>query len=230
MRLSAFIVAACLCAAPVSIAAAKNYVVTESTVAGVGPGVLLSADAALSIPAGETLKMIGPAGPVTVDGPFEGDVASATGAAAGETSAIAALLKRRDRVRRIGASRGGDEEGADVVSFNVLADRAYCVEGAPPTLAAAPADQPRIIALRGAAGSAEIFWEAGATTAPWPDAAPFEAGLSYEVYIGDVRLPGQIALLASPGGATVTDRIAGYMNAGCHAQAEAALTAAASGG
>ena len=230
MRLSKFFIAACLTTASLGPAAAQNFVVTESTVSSVGPGVLLSADAPLAVAAGETLTLIGPAGPFTVNGPFDGSVATAAGTEAGDGSAVAALLQRRERVRRVGATRGGDEASADVAVFDVLADRAYCVEGAPPTLAAAPSDQPRIIALRGAAGSAEIFWEAGATTAPWPDAAPFSVGARYEVFIGDVRLPGEIALLAPPGGATLTDRVAGYMAAGCHAQAEAALTKAASGG
>ena len=226
MRLPLAIPAVLAICLAVPAASAQDYVVTDSTAAAFGPGRMLGADAPISLAAGERLTLIGPAGPVSIDGPFEGVVSAAagTGAGSGTGGALAALASRRERLLKIGAARGEEAKKTGAGAFNVLVDRALCVgAGKPPKLFAPPADAPRIISLVSSAGAAEIFWPAKAASADWPDAAPFRAGLSYKVMVGDVEMPGEIAMIDGPPPGPKSGRIAEMIAAGCFAQAEAAL-------
>ncbi|MEX2517956.1 MAG: hypothetical protein WD969_01340, partial [Paracoccaceae bacterium] len=104
-------------------AVAQDYVVAASKAAGLAPGRLLQADAPLSLKAGETATLIGPSGPVEVTGPFEGVVAAAAGGAVEGRSALADLVKRRERLSAVGASRGSGAQATGAV-FQLLVDTA----------------------------------------------------------------------------------------------------------
>jgi hypothetical protein len=206
-------------------AVADDFVVAASSATSVSPGVLLNSESALTLGAGESVTLIGPAGPVDIAGPFEGVVAAAVGASGGGQSALADLVSRRKRLRAVGASRGAGDAATETV-FQLLADNAYCVGGQPPKLFLAPAKADRIVILTGSNGGiAEMLWPANASTVDWPADAAFEAGVSYVVTIGDIEMPGGFALKAAASGATETDTLNALIASGCLAQAEAALAA-----
>lgn len=224
MRIATRVACLLIAAALARPAMADDFVVAASNAAGVSPGVLLNSDSALSLAAGETVTLIGPAGPADVTGPFEGVVSAAVGATGGQSSALASLVKRRKRLRAVGASRGAGDAAGETV-FQLLADNAYCVGGPKPTLFLTSAKTDRIVILKGSDGGvAEMLWPAGEATAQWPTEAAFAAGISYSVTIGDVEMPGGFALKPAPGGSTDAEKVNGLIESGCLAQAEAAWT------
>lgn len=208
-------------------AMAQDYVVTGSTADGLSPGLMLKSDAALSLGAGERLELFGPSGAVVISGPYDGALSAAAGGGDGN-DVLAGLMQRRERIRKIGAARGDDAAAEEAATFNILTDQTYCVgAGSPPRLFAPPADEPRVISLRGDNALAEIYWPAGADAADWPADAPFRAGLVYRVSIGDVELPGGVSLVPAPAASSPSEKFAALIGAGCFAQAEAELTSAA---
>lgn len=206
-------------------AAAQDFVVTASPLAEPGPGRMVSADLAVKLAAGQSLELVGPGGPVKIDGPYEGTIGAAAGAArTASASPLGALVKRRERMRALGASRNSGGGGATEASFQLLADPAWCVGGAKPELFLAPAKADRVVALIGSDGKrVELLWPANAATRPWPDAAAFTAGARYRVAVGDVEMPGGFELKTGPAGGAAAERLAAYIAAGCHAQAEAEM-------
>ncbi|MEM7544650.1 MAG: hypothetical protein AAF367_03870 [Pseudomonadota bacterium] len=211
------------------IGAAQDLVVTASTAASVGPGRMLPSDTPLSLSAGESVTLLGPNGPVDVAGPFDGSVGEAAGLSGTPTaSPLADLVNRRDRMKKLGAFRNSDTgaEQQNETMFDLFADGAWCATpGEAPLLYVASRSADRIITLKADTGTVtEILWPAGQSIRAWPAEAPLSAGLTYQAGVGGVAL-GIITIRPDPSSATLTDRIAGLMAAGCMAQAETAISA-----
>ncbi len=206
-------------------AAAQDFVVTASPLAEPGPGRMVPADTTIKLGAGQVMELVGPGGPLKIAGPYEGAIGAAAGATqTASASPLGDLVKRRERMRALGASRNSGGGGPTEASFQLLADPAWCVGGAKPELFLAPAKADRVVTLISSDGKrAEMLWPANKATQPWPDAAPFSAGARYKVAVGDVEMPGGFELKAGPKGASAGERLAGYISAGCHAQAEAEM-------
>lgn len=222
-----------LCLAFAAPLAAQDYIVTASPLAEPGPGRMAPADTVVSLAAGQVLELIGPAGPARIEGPYEGAIGAALGGGAqvAAASPLAELVRRRERMTALGASRSGDAETATETQLQLMADGAWCVPGPKPTLFLAAAKADRVVALIGEGGArAEIFWPAGASTAPWPDDAPFTAGARYRIAMNDIEMPGELALKPVPAAAAPAEALPALLAAGCLAQAEAAVAALAQGG
>ena len=98
-------------------AAAADYVILDSTAAGIEPGIVVASNADISIPEGAKIVLIDPAGEtLVVEGPFAGVVSSA--AAAGDTSVAGALenltATRGSDTTVLGAVRGPRIQGGSV--------------------------------------------------------------------------------------------------------------------
>lgn len=93
----AAMIGAALCA---GAASAADYVILDSTAAGIEPGIVVDGGADVSIPNGAQVVLIDPAGEtVVVDGPYDGTLSAA--AASGQEGLGSAL-------GRLTTSRGED--------------------------------------------------------------------------------------------------------------------------
>lgn len=227
MKLRNLIVCASLALAAAPVAKAADFVVTQSSAASVSPGLMLKPDAPLELAAGEAITLFGPSGAVEVKGPYSGEVAAAAGATAGGSSVVSSLLKRRKRISSLAATRAGGtiDETATTQTLMLLSDGVWCVDGPAPELFIRPEKSARVVTMVGADGARhEMLWPADAATQAWPSAAPFDAGASYTLMIGDIQMPLGLSLAAGPSGGDDGARLQGYLAAGCAAQADALMT------
>lgn len=228
MKLHHILFCAALAVASAPVAKAADIVVTASTAASVSPGLLLKPDAGLELAAGERVTLFGPNGPVEVDGPYSGAVGAAAGGSRAKSSAISSLVKRRKRISSLAASRStGTTDASDTTRhLHLLSDGVWCVDGAAPQLFIRAEKKDRVVTLIGADGARhEVFWPKDAASQPWPSSAPYSAGARYQLMIGDIPMPLDLALVAGPAGGDDGKRLEGYLTAGCAAQADALMTA-----
>ncbi len=98
-------------------AVAEDYVILDSTAAGIEPGIVVSGRADISIPDGAQVVLIDPSGTtLVVDGPFQGQLlAAANSAEEGLTKTIDRLTTSRgDDVTVLGAVRGVTVDGGSI--------------------------------------------------------------------------------------------------------------------
>ena len=232
MKLRHFLFCAALAIAPAPIAKASDIVVTASTAASVSPGLLLKPDASLELAAGESVTLFGPGGPVPVNGPYSGKVGDAAGATTGGSSAISSLVKRRKRIKSLAASRNLSSVSAEESTrhLHLLSDGVWCVDGPAPQLYIRAEKKDRVVTLIGANGARhEMLWPKNSASESWPSSAPFQAGSTYQLMIGDIQMPLDLRLVTGPSGGDNGARLQGYLSAGCAAQADALMTEMAGG-
>ncbi len=228
MKLHHILLCAALALTTAPFAKAADIIVTASTSAAVSPGLMLKPDANLELAAGESVTLFGPSGPVEVKGPYSGAVAAAVGATDRENSAISSLLKRRKRISSLAASRsvGSLDEETTTQLLHLLSDGVWCVSGSAPQVFIRAEKTDRIVTLIGAGGAKhEMLWPKDVASQDWPSSAPFKAGESYQLMIGDIRMPLDLDLVAGPSDTDDGKRLEGYLTAGCAAQADALMTA-----
>ena len=232
MKLHHILLCAALTLTTAPIVNAADIIVTASTSATVSPGLMLKPDANLNLAAGESVTLFGPNGPVEVKGPFSGAVSVAAGATGGESSAISSLLKRRKRISSLAASRsvGSVDKETATQLLHLLSDGVWCVDGTAPQLFIRAEKTDRIVTLIDTGGAKhEMLWPKDISSQDWPSSAPFKAGESYQLMIGDIQMPLNLGLVAGPSGADDGKRLEGYLTAGCTAQADALMTVMSGG-
>ena len=232
MKLRHFLICAALAVAIAPTAKASDIVVTASTASSVSPGLLLKPDAALELAAGESVTLFGPSGAVVVKGPYSGGVGAAVGATGARSSAISSLVKRRKRISSLAASRNLSTVSAEESTqhLHLLSDGVWCVAGDAPKLYIRAEKKDRVVTLIGADGARhEMLWPKNSASESWPASAPFAAGSTYQLMIGDIQMPLDLRLVAGPSGGDDGKRLEGYLGAGCAAQADALMTAMAGG-
>lgn len=232
MKLHHILFCAALAVAAAPVAKASDIVVTASTAASVSPGLLLKPDAALELAAGESVTLFGPNGPVEVKGPHSGKAGDAVGATSGGSSAVASLVKRRKRISSLAASRNVSTVSAEdsTQHLHLLSDGVWCVDSAAPRLYIRAEKKDRVVTLIGADGARhEMLWPKNSASEGWPSSAPFAAGSTYQLMIGDIQMPLDLNLVAGPSGGDDGKRLEAYLSAGCAAQADALMTTMAGG-
>lgn len=96
---------------------AEDYVILDSTAAGIEPGIVVSGRADITIPEGAQVVLIDPAGTtLVVEGPFNGQlVTAANGADESLTQTLGRLTTSRDDDTTVlGAVRGVEVDGGSV--------------------------------------------------------------------------------------------------------------------
>lgn len=174
-------------------AASANVLVVRSagpSARGYPPGRALPDNARISLQAGDTLVILGPAGTRTFRGP---GIFSPSGAASAGATTLASADGRRARIGAV-RSAGIVPRSPTIWYVDVTQSGTVCLANTGPVMLWRPdASAPVALSITGPGGRAQrLDWPAGQATIAWPAGASVAPGAAYSFRQPGVAVPVQI--------------------------------------
>jgi hypothetical protein len=168
---------------------AAELVITESTIIGFEPGMVIDGGQELSIRKGHKISLISPNGKVIkLNGPYKGvpDPADKSADASKLVTALSTLVSGQGRdSSQLGAIRdAASARGADPFRIDVASGGDQCVVTGKPTILWLPGGAPVSslwIARAGSSEAAMVKWPEGEAQTPWPANLPVVDGAAYQI-------------------------------------------------
>jgi len=217
------LISALLVAAPSAMA--SEFVVVESSSQLHSLGKMISGQ--IEVKSGERVTLMDASGNMhRLEGPFSGAVTAARASNVGALKAVSRLLADNatdtstlGAIRQVPRAAGG--EGA--ISAELAGDQ--CVTGTQNLKVwraeIAAAESAELRQVNGTSG--RVIWAKGEAVAPWPEAVPVVLGAPYLLRRDGATIPHKLVLHQVPSSLSPGERIGGMVDAGCLAQARAAL-------
>ncbi|MEI6557849.1 MAG: hypothetical protein WCO00_05525 [Rhodospirillaceae bacterium] len=208
-------------------AARADLVVIRGSGGAPETGRVLAAGAALTLPAGASVTLLGQDGRIlTLAGPYNGNPETGGGGKGTETAALAAVARLLTAggadSGTLGVSRGGSDRNPYAIDHRgglhcQAADRA-------PVFARQGAGHEARLRITSAAGNeAEAVFAEGAGSAPWPAGLLFDDG-AYALRTEGQTTPARLTVRRAPAEARDVVALTAWMAVhGCAAQARAIL-------
>ena len=168
---------------------AAELVITESTIIGFEPGMVIDGGQELSIRKGHKISLISPTGKVIkLKGPYKGipDPADKSADASKLVTALSTLVSGQGRdSSQLGAIRdAASARGTDPFRIDVVSGGDQCVVTGKPTILWIPGGAPVSslwIARAGSSEAAMVKWPEGEAQTLWPSNLPVVDGAAYQV-------------------------------------------------
>jgi hypothetical protein len=213
---------------------AAELVITESTIIGLEPGMVIDGGQELSLRKGHKISLISPDGKVIkLEGPYKGipDPAEKTESASKLTTALSTLVAGQGRdSSQLGAVRdAASARGQDPFKIDISAAGDQCVVEGKDMMLWLPSGSPvdsLWIARVGGSEAAMVKWPKGEAQTQWPANLAVADGAEYQMLRQPAKEETTIRLHVIPGGKANNAELAIMMQEKeCLVQAFALLTA-----
>jgi hypothetical protein len=227
---------ACACAGALVIqavtAAAADLVVTQSSIPGITPGMVVDGKQPINIRAGAKLSLVSSNGKViNLVGPYNGVPDPAQGPADDKlVTALSALMTNdAGNSAQIGAVRDTSARARPPLDIDITVSGTQCVlANKAPGLWQPGGEQIESLWIATKTGAAIVVaWPKGEARQPWPAALPLTDQMHYQLLRQPAKAEAEVIIRVIPGNLpSDAHRAAAMAEAGCTAQALALLAQA----